>query len=409
MRCREEHRGGHIVITHGLRGLFRAAPTTVILFCIACSTQPLDNAFFDAEAADAPDIPDTFAWTDDGWLAQLAVAATQTGGNGWSQSVPFAVPEGTTSLQIQLTAQTGHLLQLAELTSGENPIVPGDWLKASDQPWLYLDGQERVRASAWQAAFLVPNAPQIPVTPGLWQLRTFAFDYDPQSEARAPTATTLDVQITLMRKPNPHAGSIDLNLCLTGARGITAATAPTHPRVQDALGTVTQAWAQVGVTIGEVRYFDVPATALSVTHDDGQDLQLATLLRLAAGQPAGIPIFLVESVDLETSSGLVPAAGFTAGLPAPVAIGGPRTGIVVALKYDQPDMLGVVMAHELGHFLGLFHVVEAHAQGEVAIEDRLPDTAPTPDNLMYYAPDPANLKLTPQQGAVVLGGPWVRP
>ena len=240
-------------------------------------------------------------------------------------------------------------------------------------------------------------------------MRTFAFDYDPQTEARQPTATTLEVQVDLLRKPGITSGTVDLNLCLTGARGITAATAPEHPRVRMALETVAKAWAQVGLQLGQVRYFDVPVTAFDVTHNDGDDAQLAGLLRLADGQPPGIPIFLLESVDLQTSSGLVPAAGFTPGLPGPLLVGGPRTGIALALKYDEPDTLGVVMAHEIGHFLGLFHVVEMHAQGETPIEDRLPDTAPTPDNLMYYAPDPAHLQLTPQQGAIVRGGPWVRP
>ncbi len=353
--------------------------------------------------------PDAAVWPNDGWLAHLALAPTATGSNGWSEAQTFTVPPGTTALQVQLTAPAGHVLQLAELTGADTPVVPGDWLQLADQPWLYLDGQERVRASAWQAAFLVPNAPQVPVPPGVWRLRAFTFDYDPLSQARTPTATTLEVAVDLLRKPAVTAGTIDLNLCLTGARGITAATAPDHPRVQAALHTVAQAWGAAGVSVGQVRYFDVPVTALDVTHDDGPDLELAALLRLAAGQPPGIPIFLLESVNLQTGGGLVPAAGFTAGLPGPLDVGGPRTGIALALQYDEPDLLGVVMAHEIGHFLGLFHVVEAHAQGETAVEDRLPDTAPTPQNLMYYAPDPAYLTLTPQQGAVALGGPWVAP
>ena len=404
MWCGEEHHSGHTFTTRQVWRLFRAGALGLCIFLLSCTTAQTNNDFADAEIPDA-DAP----WPDDAWLVHLDLGVTQTAGSAASEALTFTVPQGTTALQLTLTATAGHELQVAELTSETDAIVPGDWLQLSDQPWIRLDGQERVRASAWQAAFLVPNAPQVPVTPGRWQLRTFAFDYDPQSDLRAPIATGVDVQVDLVRKPNATAGTIDLNLCLTGARGITAATAPDHPRVREALKTVALAWGKVGVKIGQVRYFDVPVTALDVTHDDGADAQLAAVMRLAAGQPQGIPIFLFESVSLRTSSGLVVARGFTPGLPGPRQVGGPRTGIALALDNDEPDMLGVVMAHELGHFLGLFHVVELHAQGEVAIEDRLPDTAPAPNNLMYPTPDPAHLEITPQQGAVVLGGPWVQP
>ncbi len=389
--------------------LFQTAAISAIFFLLSCTTAHSTSDFPDTEAIDAtPDATD-LAWLNDASIVQLSTIATETAANGWSEPVSFQVAQGTTALQIQFTAPAGHVLQLAELSGPDGPVVPGDWLKVGDQPWLYLAGQERVRATPWQAAFLVPNAPQIAVPPGLWQLRAFTFDYDTATQLRQPVATALDVRIDLVRKPAFVTGTVDLNFCLTGARGITAETAPNHPRVQDALQVVAQAWNPVGVKVGAVRYFDVPAKTLSVTHDDGDDAELADLLRLAAGQPPGIPVFLFESVDLDTGSGLIPAAGYTAGLPGPLVVGGPRTGIALALKYDQPDILGVVLAHELGHFLGLYHVVEAHAQGDKATEDRLTDTAPTPDNLMYYAPDPARLQVTPQQAAVVLGGPWVRP
>lgn len=396
--------------THRVTKLFRRLPMLGMFFA-ACTSSPLISIPSDStnDAADASQ--DALAWPDDAWLWTLPLETTATGASGWSDRKAFAVPPGTTALTITLTAQLGHTLQLAEMLENQTTIVPATWIADAGQPWLYADGQERVRAAPWQATFLLPNAPQVPILDGLLQLRAYAFDYDYVSDLRAPTATTLQVEVELVRKTPQQAqtGRLDLNLCLTGARGITAANALTHPRVQAALAVVKKSWQQAGIQLGEVRVFDVPSQRLTVTHDDGADLEMVELFALAKDQPPGIPLFLLEAVNLQTHDGLIPAAGFTGGIPAPHHMGGPRTGIALALKYDQPDTLGVIMAHEIGHFLGLFHVVEVHAPGETPIEDALADTAPTPANLMYNTPDPAHLELTPQQGIVVRSGPWVTP
>ena len=415
-RCGEEvDRGGHRAATRHRALLFRQIATLGASLTLACTTHDWTNpslaAGAEPDAADAVEPPTDAApeFPGDGWIAHLALGATATASSGLSPASRFWLPEGTTALQVTLTAPRGHLLQLAELTGDGAPIVPGDWLQKAQQPWLSLGAGQRVRATAWQAAFLIANAPDVPLLPGPWQLRAFAFDYDPATEARQPTATTLDVDVTLLRKPSAAHGSIALNLCLSGARGITAANALAHPRVIAALARGRATWAKAGIDVSEVRAFDVPVAALDVAHDDGEDLEFAALLRLAAGQPDGIPIFLMETVELRTTTGIVSAAGLTAGLPSPTSMGGPRTGMALALQYDAPDLLGVVMAHEIGHFLGLFHVVEAASPGQEPITDPLTDTLATPDNLMYYAPTPSQLGLTPQQGAVARAGPWVTP
>ena len=321
----------------------------------------------------------------------------------------LALPADTTAWTLTLRTTAGHHLQLAALTGPDGPVVPADWIDVGGQPWLYRAGPERVRAEPWSAAFLVPNAPGVGVSPGTWQWQAYAFDYDPLTDARAPTATTIDATVTAIRRPTAGL-HVNVNLCLTGARGITADTAPAHPRVQAALDVVRETWLAAGVTIDTVRYVDVPAGVLSVTHDNGEDLELRALFALAADQPDGIPIFLLESVFLETASGTVAAAGITGGIPAPAGMGGPRTGIALALQFDAPDLLGVAMAHELGHFLGLFHTVEASSTAQTPVLDALPDTPAQPGaNIMDFAPQPGVTALTPQQARVIAGSVWLQP
>ena len=70
------------------------------------------------------------------------------------------------------------------------------------------------------------------------------------------------------------------------------------------------------------------------------------------------------------------------------------------------------MAHELGHFLGLYHTRESGFFGDQPITDEVPDTAEdvdgARDNLMYFATE-SSLQLTAQQGRVMRTNPWIAP
>jgi len=67
------------------------------------------------------------------------------------------------------------------------------------------------------------------------------------------------------------------------------------------------------------------------------------------------------------------------------------------------------MAHEIGHFLGLFHTVEAKTGRAPALQDNIPDTDPGTPNLMHYTVHPDATAITPQQRFVLHNSPWVVP
>ena len=87
-----------------------------------------------------------------------------------------------------------------------------------------------------------------------------------------------------------------------------------------------------------------------------------------------------------------------------------RDGVVIAttLKDDYPDDWSLVLAHELGHFLGLNHTVE----GNLGVYDNIADTdEENPvDYLMYpNVSESRSTRVTRDQGWVVRRHPAVRP
>ena len=85
-------------------------------------------------------------------------------------------------------------------------------------------------------------------------------------------------------------------------------------------------------------------------------------------------------------------------------VGGPMVGGTVLLAYGSGSNPRT-LAHELSHFLGLWHLTEA-AQSD--IHDPLPDTPHYDgDNLMSVVPD-GGTSLTQQQVALVRRHPVLR-
>jgi hypothetical protein len=67
-------------------------------------------------------------------------------------------------------------------------------------------------------------------------------------------------------------------------------------------------------------------------------------------------------------------------------------GLEPGPRFLDPDTLGAVLAHELGHYFGLFHVLEQDGR-----EDNLSDTSPDRLNLMQAMPSPDAVTLSDSQ------------
>ena len=308
------------------------------------------------------------------------------GATGVSLPVTFEVPDDAVSFLLVADGARGVTYGFDSLSAPDGtPLVPPGWSERTDLP-VCLECKNRVLNERSAAALLDPIAPVSFVQGGRWTVRL---------RSEAPAALRLLVK----RAPGPVAeGVIDLRLHLTGSHGLTAATAPSDPRLGSAIDGVRTILAQSHIDVDLVTFVDIDPGLQVIDADDLEDLFAAR-----QGADDAVAVFLVSEL---TASG-TPLLGLTA-VPGPAGPGTLRSG--VALSSDPGivvplggDPLGPAMAHEIGHYLGLFHTREL--QG--AIFDPLADTPEqSQDNLM--TPDLRGTSLTPEQGSVARNHPLVR-
>jgi len=213
------------------------------------------------------------------------------------------------------------------------------------------------------------------------------------------------------------AGTVHLNLWFTGAEKINAANAKEHPRIVQAIAKVNEIYAGSTIQIGNVTYNDLPEeTPESVETTLEKDSDLSKLfMEVSPDAPPGINVMFVSTiVKTELKDGATGIVlGIAGGIPGPPFThhGSPHSGVAVSLTdtKGKNDRLGSTLAHEIGHYLGLYHTTENNKgkPPEQKIHDPIADT-PEDDktNLMWWAAE-GGVALTKGQSFVMLRHPSV--
>jgi hypothetical protein len=345
------------------------------------------------------------------------------------QSLVVGVPADVRGLALVVSAPEDARVVLAGAVSPTGVVVvdsepPADITEAERVASRGAPGpffsDNRVLVQRELGSFIVPNTPDLELEPGFWALRLegYTLDRGASGAAAEPYAGRVHLRVLFMREPAPAEGRIDLTLHFTGGDGLTASTAPEHSGLQAALTVAGELLAPAGLELGDVSYVDVAELGLStVVLDEGcEGGDLDTLLSSSSVDDEGVHLFFVErfqclSGGIDVGQGL---GGMAGGLPGPPFVRGSlRSGVVVAtgLFLNDPPQLGATLAHELGHFLGLFHTKENDLFGGPDIYDVIsdtPDDEGAADNLMFFLIGD-DRSLSEGQGAVLRASPWVRP
>jgi hypothetical protein len=335
----------------------------------------------------------------------------------------------TAPMDFHVTDETGSFM-VVTLGHPDTISVVGELIDPAGTPQISLDEPEGVTrdasdylfglpglkaspngfsASGPHQAVVVPNTPRIALTPGPWTFRSGAFEVRTGLAGQFiahPLEAAVHVFIVERLGPPLPEGRVNLALYFTGANGFTAQKRE-DPAFQATLQHVRDRFATVGIAIGEVEYVDVDAESVITSRDPGcrgggYDAD-ALFADLPPREPGFVPVVFVNFFECvrhgkDQMEGVV---GISTGLPG---VPNARNGVLLSTHLELRDD---VFAHELGHFLGLQHVVEPAGP-----PDNLDDTpvarAEAITNLMFPTADnPEVGTLTADQGWVLRQHPSV--
>lgn len=223
----------------------------------------------------------------------------------------------------------------------------------------------------------------------------------------APRPRSLVVESVAYSAPSPQQ-TIELPLLIVEA---TPHTFTEGAQLDRAFAIVQQLWRPAGIELvlrgplvlprppAPVKYDALDRAALvALTHDIealAQKSYVEPWVPWLALTPCLVRNDLLTGVpqQLVATTTHVPGGFGVDDEPDGIFVAGERCGgLSDGARYLDSETLASVMAHELGHFLGLFHVAELDGR-----QDTLSDTEPSAANMMLARPSPEATKLTESQ------------
>lgn len=315
-------------------------------------------------------------------------------------SLSFDLPAGADAFTLVLEEADGQVPEVTKLVAPDGRVFIGNTSDAG------VD-LARCASGSGGATVLVPGS-DLEIarpTPGRWTMDVTTYDATGFPLTLTPVAGHVD-RVAAVLKRAERGGLVDVTIQMAPEVGYSVA---------DGGGTWVQALlarfeeltrAKAGVSVGQVRLASLPPDA-GVTVSTLADSR-ALWAKFSQGAVASRPINVMVVKELSFAGGV---SGGTPG--APGVYGRPGSGITIAPLASGPQATGTLMAHEVLHWLGLFHTSDEFFGGDLVSDtpecaDPTGSNCPDVRNLMFpYFPTRDPLTLTAGQAKVLEGSPWV--
>jgi hypothetical protein len=323
---------------------------------------------------------------------------------GLSDPVTVDLPAGIDAALIEIAGDSGafRLAQL-ETPSGRDVVESGGFVTR--------DAREIDGLVDW----LYPNSPSLTLESGRHVLRFTALG------AGGRVVDDEDVTVRLYTRAGAGAGGAIKIDVLVAEDALDGGVDARDGVAAALMARVAALYAQAGL-----RVLDYTTATLHLGGSelplDGGKLATSSLTTLqAAVSAAGARADAVHPVVVRAlDDGNGPVAGYALGLPGPFAADRATAAVLVsAAPFASPstgaldsDGMGTTCAHEIGHYLGLYHTSERDG----AVHDPIGDTpecatgdsaCPDATNVMFWTGGGARSRLTAEQGAVMRRHPLV--